>query len=484
MSDNHHAMNSGSVDSVGIEKPIVPLRRWVFHRLRIVTVCAIAWAAIWYFPPITHRKVPGETKTDLQQCIEGYSDEAIAKCDDILESPFSNVDAADVSDGLKADRLMALKARASHNETRDKRRAISDYSEIIRLDPKNANAFYRRGMLWSQEDNDTFALRDLDQAIALSPNDIEFIEERARIRERLGDDDRAIEDLSTVIGLAPQDAAKYVARGRKLALIKRNTEAEADLSRAIQIEPERADLYLARSAFRQSIGQTMKAIEDLDEAIRRQPTGENFYERGDLYFSDRQCEKAIYDYEQALKLWTSTSHYMLSLIRHLTDCYMQANHAEKAANVFDRALMLRRDDTDIFVLKSNFLLRNGDTDGAIKEIDRAIKLQPNSRHLYSTRAEIYLAKRDITRAIEDFGRAIELGVKNRSDPDGFFFDQLSQIELANLYEERASALLLLSRIDEANTDLRAISNLPLASTGYFKARIDALRARIEKSPKK
>jgi tetratricopeptide (TPR) repeat protein len=48
-------------------------------------------------------------------------------------------------------------------------KAIADYTEAIRLDPKYAAAFYNRGMAWDDKGDNDKAIADYTEAIRLDP---------------------------------------------------------------------------------------------------------------------------------------------------------------------------------------------------------------------------------------------------------------------------------------------------------------------------
>jgi tetratricopeptide (TPR) repeat protein len=48
-------------------------------------------------------------------------------------------------------------------------RAIADYTEAIRLDPKNANAYNNRGNAWDYKKNHNKAIEDHRKASLLDP---------------------------------------------------------------------------------------------------------------------------------------------------------------------------------------------------------------------------------------------------------------------------------------------------------------------------
>jgi tetratricopeptide (TPR) repeat protein len=87
-----------------------------------------------------------------------------------------------------------------YHEKGDYDRAIADYTEAIRLDPKYSNAFYNRGYAY----------------------------------EKKGDYDRAIADYTEAIRLVPGNALAFCDRGRAKRTIK-DPSADADIDNARQL---------------------------------------------------------------------------------------------------------------------------------------------------------------------------------------------------------------------------------------------------------
>ena len=51
----------------------------------------------------------------------------------------------------------------------DNDQAFADYNEAIRLEPKNAIAFYRRGLAYMRKGDDDRAIADYNEALRLNP---------------------------------------------------------------------------------------------------------------------------------------------------------------------------------------------------------------------------------------------------------------------------------------------------------------------------
>jgi tetratricopeptide (TPR) repeat protein len=83
-------------------------------------------------------------------------------------------------------------------------RAIRDYDAAIKLDPKNAKAFYGRGCAHARVDDTIRALLDLTEAIKLDPKDTSAFVDRAIVRVIRGDWEQAIADFDEAIKLDPK----------------------------------------------------------------------------------------------------------------------------------------------------------------------------------------------------------------------------------------------------------------------------------------
>ena len=116
-------------------------------------------------------------------------------------------------------------------------RAIADYSDAIRLDPKSASAFQSRGLAWRHKGKRDWAIADFNEAIRLDP----------------------------------ESAGSYYARGDAYAYNTQYDPAIADFDDAIRLDPKNADYFFARGIAYEMKGQHARAIIDFDEAIRLSP---------------------------------------------------------------------------------------------------------------------------------------------------------------------------------------------------------------------
>ena len=81
-------------------------------------------------------------------------------------------------------------------------RAIADYTEAIRLDPKYANAYINRGLAYREKGETDRAIADFTEAIRLDPKFADAYVNRGLAYEKLADFARARSDFNTTLGLS------------------------------------------------------------------------------------------------------------------------------------------------------------------------------------------------------------------------------------------------------------------------------------------
>ena len=154
---------------------------------------------------------------------------------------------------------------------RDNDRAIANFNAAIRIDPRNADAFYGRGNAWSEKLDNVRAFADYNHAIRLDPNHAAALNNRGVAWLTVGQNDRAVADFSAAIRIDPRDADYYNNRGNAWHLNGDNDRAIADLDEAIRLNPrDPCPLYNRGNAW-QAKGDRDRAFADYDEAIRLSP---------------------------------------------------------------------------------------------------------------------------------------------------------------------------------------------------------------------
>ncbi len=126
----------------------------------------------------------------------------------------------------------------------DNARAIVDYNEAIRLDPKNAGAFnnrcFARAVIGRELQQ---ALDDCSESLRLNPNNANTLDSRGFAFLKLGRIDAALADYEASLSGSPTNARALYGRG--LIKLKKGdgAEGDADIAAAKAVQADIAEEF-------------------------------------------------------------------------------------------------------------------------------------------------------------------------------------------------------------------------------------------------
>ncbi|HEX5845114.1 MAG TPA: tetratricopeptide repeat protein [Rhodoplanes sp.] len=204
----------------------------------------------------------------------------------------------------QSDRATAYNNRGwSYSDKGDHDRAIADFDEAIRLDPKLAIAFVNRGWSYERKGDYDRAIADYDEAIRLDPNYSLAHNNRGWARNLKGEYDQAIVDFGEAIRTDPKDATAYVNRCDAYNRKGQQDRAVQDCEAAIRLDRNNASAYATRGDTYFQKGQVDPAIRDYDRAIRLEPKlGWARVHRGVAYEKKGDIDRARADFTTALAI--------------------------------------------------------------------------------------------------------------------------------------------------------------------------------------
>lgn len=180
--------------------------------------------------------------TDSQLNAQGYFERALARLDNDL--------AGKIDDYTEALRLDPQNAEAfnnrglARNSKGDLEGAIADFTVAIRLQPDIAAFYNNRAVVFKDNGNLDAALADLDQATRLYPYYSEALYNRGFVHYAKDQLDTAIADFSQVIQLDPTYINAYVIRGMAFSEIDQPAQAVADFRHVLEVQPDHRDAAL------------------------------------------------------------------------------------------------------------------------------------------------------------------------------------------------------------------------------------------------
>ncbi len=260
-------------------------------------------------------------------------------------------------------------------------RAIVDYSDALRLDPKYVDAYNNRGRAYFAKGDKDRAFADFSETIRLNPKYAFAYNNRGLVYYGRGDNDRAISDYSAAIRLDPKYVDAYNSRGNAYYAKGDKDRAFADYSEAIRLDPKFAFAHHNRGLVYYAKGDKDRAIADYSAAIRFDPKYVDAYnDRGNAYYAKGDYDDAIADYSVAIRL---NPNYALPYYNR-----GNAYHAKK------------------------------DNDRAIADHSEAIRLDPKYADALGNRGLIFEARGDATRARADFEAALAVRPGDKVGTEG------------------------------------------------------------------
>lgn len=147
-------------------------------------------------------------------------------------------------------------------------KAIADFNEAIRLDPRKAEAYFLRAQTWHQRRQYGNAIRDFNEALRLNPDCYRLHFNRAGSYKAHGDYDAAIADY--------EEAARREAWLARIAFESRAEcwVAKKEYERAIDYYTSTGD-HVRRRAVLRKMGRFQEVINELTEAIDNKPNDQD-----------------------------------------------------------------------------------------------------------------------------------------------------------------------------------------------------------------
>lgn len=240
---------------------------------------------------------------DRQDCLNGSKETAaatIAACTRAIES-------GDYDDQGLSNLYHARGYSWSWTSLADRvDRALNDYNEAIRLEPKAAGSLLNRSRIYNQRHDYDRAIADVNRAFESGLSDYGKrvgYGERGDAYQAKGDNDRAIADYTDSLELDANNNVALTARGNAYYGKGDLDRAIADYDQVIARDPKYAVAYYNRSLAYRAKGDLDRVIADCSQAIALYPRYRDaYYNRGYAYQAKGDIDRAIADYDQMIAL--------------------------------------------------------------------------------------------------------------------------------------------------------------------------------------
>ena len=185
-------------------------------------------------------------------------------------------------------------------EAKDLDGAIAAYTQVIKAEPKNAEAFQYRGLVKSMKGDWKGCLEDVNTALKLKPKSTEALALRAFAHVNLGDANAANEDFKKLENLDPKDGSRartavvqnLISKARAKSANLDNAGAIKDLNMALALDSSSGVAYHERGVANLDLKHYQEAIADFNGAIKNN----NWHNKsGESYALRAKAKRALGD---------------------------------------------------------------------------------------------------------------------------------------------------------------------------------------------
>lgn len=296
----------------------------------------------------------------------------------------------------------------------DADQAIVDYSDAIRLSPRETFPYVNRGIvLYTKKDNNEGAISDFDRVLKLNRCETTAWINRGLVYKRKGNLNQSIADFTDAIKCLPANAAPVTGAtvdpsGRPFPV-----QYYQAMARSSQL----ADAYYQRGLVlldkggkdkKQAVPMFDAAIRDFNDAIRLNATAAaHFVGRASARMYKEQFREAIADFTEAIRLSPGDEYTFL----HRGIAYHSVNEPDNAIADYSEAHRINPLDTAPLLNRGIVQYsKKGQYDLAIRDFTDCLKIDPKEVNCLINRGISWREKGDPDKAIVDFTEALRLGL--------------------------------------------------------------------------
>jgi len=267
--------------------------------------------------------------------------------------------------------------------------AIRCFENVVRLNPKDVDAFNSLGALFFNNKRDFVnAEKCFNRVVELKHGFVDGYFNLGLVYTALKQNDKAISSYNKVIKLNPKHTKAYFKKG---LLFGNDYDKTIECyTKLIEFEPQNADAYynLANAYRSKDQGGLTRAGLLLDNNIDK----------------SAYLNKAIKYYEKAIELDPN----LAQAYNNLATIYSQNGNMDKAQICLQKAIKLKPDFCDAYINLAALYLNINEFDLVEEYYFKALNLKPNSVNLYIKIGDFYYNTGEYNKSKEYYSKALEL----------------------------------------------------------------------------
>jgi tetratricopeptide (TPR) repeat protein len=273
-------------------------------------------------------------------------------------------------------------------------RALEAFENMLRLDPKNADAYYNKGTVLQSLGNFNEAEASYRYALSHRPN---YFEALNALGTALADQGRFIEAIAEYkksVSLNPQFSEAHYNLGNALRGIGEKETAVAAYQSAISIKGGFSEAHYNLGNTLQELGKHAEAICCYQEALNINPkSGRAYYNLGISYEATGRLSQAIGAFQSAIAIDATHAR----AYNNLGKAFSEQGNLDKALEALDRAIELSPDHWAAHHNRGNVLNARNKKQAALESYNTSLLLNPHHADTHYNRG---LVLRDLRRAPE------------------------------------------------------------------------------------
>jgi Tfp pilus assembly protein PilF len=321
--------------------------------------------------------------------------------------------------------------------------AIPEYKKVLELKPELYEAELNLGIILLRQKMAAEAVPYLEAAAKQKPavyRPVFFLAEGLR---ESGQPDKAEPYYKSATELDPKSAAAELGLARTMVKQNRLTDAEPHFRKAAELDPafrdallELGSLYERDKKTAEAIeiykqfpenpaakerlgelllesGQAATAIPQLEDAVQKSPTTANRYALATAYIQNKQIDKALPLFEQALQSEPGNQDLRMSYARALRE----QRKYPAAAQQFFQVAKAKPDSTEAWSDLSGMLILLKQDDQAIAALDKVRALGGEKPAHFYFRAIVFDRNHQYPPALENYEKFLSLSVGKSPDEE-------------------------------------------------------------------
>ena len=319
-------------------------------------------------------------------------------------------------------------------------KARIELKNVLQIDPKDAQAWYRLGNVFERKKEYRKAFANYSKASELDPENTEYHGKLGRFYLMLaGDIEKASEKMELILGKNQADINGLLLKAG--ILLRQGSAADAkEITRNIFEEhPDNVENAIFLSALYSQDKEYNEAINVLDRSLETNPGNQNLLSvLGNTLFINKDYERSEQIWQEILDTHPDVfqNHLKLALF------YQKTADSTKAEEVLRAAIAADQEDVERKLVLIEFIQQTKGMEAAIAELQDMINNNRNEGALRLALAKLHIASEDVDSALTTFKEAVK---DFPEDETGV----TSRVQLAKIYMQKEDVESAVSTINEA-----------------------------------